>query len=108
MSLDKNARGEMAINRHIYQWPQDKPDCPKFHRSDVRGGRRGHLQSTALHVPVHLYVAVYLPTRALTPPKHSIVDVHEGANAFWGRGWPAGGCHNGHGLRRASWRLMAP
>ena len=89
MLLHKNAWGGMAINQHIYQWAQDEPDCPKFYRSDVRGGRRRHLQSTALHVPMHLHVAVYLPTRTLTPPKPSIVDVHEGANAFWGSGWPA-------------------
>ena len=58
------------------------PDAASF-------GLCRHLQKAALHVPVHLHVAVYLPTRALTPPKHSNVHVHEGANAFWGSGWPA-------------------
>ena len=74
---------------HIYQRGEEAKLRPISGPNVASFGLHRHLQNAALHVSVQLHVAVYLPRRALTPRKHSNVDVHAGANAFWGSGWPA-------------------
>ena len=56
---------------------------------EVTTGRGQYCCHGVLALGLGLGIVLYLPTRALTPPEHSIVDVHEGVNAFWGSGWPA-------------------